>query len=240
MSAYYPVHVDIKSRKCVVVGGGAVASRKVRSLLECGARVTVIGPQPSPDLQELALRGAIDVVRREFREGDVAGSFLVIAATDDEAVNDAVAREAERNNALVNVVDDPQRCNFLVPSVVRRGDLVVSISTGGRSPALARSLRQRIEQFLEPEYGLLLDVVSEVRDELKRDGRSVAPDAWQEALDSESLELVRLGLTDRAKERIIRVLLGPDETELAEKRQFVDNSHAKSRLSPISTGGNEQ
>ncbi len=206
MSNYYPVHLDIADRKCVVVGGGQIAERKALSLLECGARVTIVSPQLTPGLQRLVEQEQVAAIRREYRETDLAGSFLVIAATDDVQVNRAVALDAERNNLLVNVVDDPAHCNFIVPSVVRRGDLVVAVSTGGQSPALARKLRSQLERILAPEYGPLLTLITEVRDELKRDGRRSDPEAWQEALDEDLIELIRRGMVDQARERIVTAL----------------------------------
>lgn len=206
MPVYYPVHLDIRNRKCVVVGGGRVAERKVKHLLECGAEITVVSPQLSPELQRLVQRGQVAALQREYRETDLAGSLLVVAATDDRRVNQAVARDARRKNLLVNVVDDPERCNFIVPSVVRRGNLVVTISTGGDSPALARWLRLQFEEMLGPEYASLLALIADVRDELKREGRNADPEAWQEALDQDLIDLVRRGLVGQARERIVSAL----------------------------------
>lgn len=165
----YPVGlIGLARRRAVVVGGGCVAARKVEGLLETGAQVTVVSPALAPELEALAEAGLVAVVRRSYREGDLAGAFLVVAATDDPAVNRAVGREAEGLGCLVNVVDDPEHSNFITPAVVRRGEVVVSISTGGSSPALARRLRERLEALVGPEYGEMAELLAELRPEILR------------------------------------------------------------------------
>lgn len=206
MPAYYPVFLEIENRRCVVVGGGEVAERKVASLLGCGAAVVVVSPQLCPGLGELEKKGLISVVPRDYRQGDLDGAFMAIAATDDPAVNRRVVSEAREKGMLINVVDSPQESSFIVPSVVRRGDLVVAISTGGRSPALAKKVRQEVEQTLGPEYGALLILLSEVREELKKAGRSLSGETWQESITAEVLDLVRRGQRDKAKEVLLSLL----------------------------------
>jgi len=144
--------VDLRGRRCLVVGGGAVAERKVLLLAECGAGVEVVSPKVTARLTSLASSGRIHVRRRLVRPSDLAGAFLVVVATDDPQVNRDVAIRVKQAGGLVNVVDDPAACSFLVPAVVRRGDLTIAISTGGGSPALAKRLRQRLEQTIGPEY----------------------------------------------------------------------------------------
>ncbi|MFQ5826028.1 MAG: bifunctional precorrin-2 dehydrogenase/sirohydrochlorin ferrochelatase [Dehalococcoidia bacterium] len=133
-AAYYPVFLNIAGRRCLVIGGGEVAERKVASLLDCGGRVTVISPRLSPGLEEKQAQGAIEALARDFQPGDLEGAFLVIAATDDPGVNDKIVREARKRGILINVVDQPGECDFIVPSTVHRGELVVAISTGGQKP----------------------------------------------------------------------------------------------------------
>ena len=144
--------VDLTGRRCLVVGGGAVAERKVLLLAECGAAVEVVSPKLTARLMSLASSRRIRVLRRLVRPSDLAGAFLVVVATDDPQVNREVAARVKQAGGLVNVVDDPAACSFLVPAVVRRGDLTIAISTGGGSPALAKRLRQHLEQTIGPEY----------------------------------------------------------------------------------------
>ena len=160
--------VDLTGRRCLVVGGGSVAERKVALLRECGATVEVVSPGATARLAALAEAGQIKLRRRPVRTSDIAGAFLVVAATDDPQVNSQVAVRARFAGGLVNVVDDPEACSFLVPSVVRRGDLTIAISTGGGSPALAKKLRQRLERTIGPEYEEFLAVLRELREQARR------------------------------------------------------------------------
>lgn len=152
MRKFYPMMVDLRGKRCLVVGGGAVAERKVALLVECGGQVEVVSPKATARLTALASSRRIRLRRRPVRPSDVPGAFVVVAATDDPRVNRAVSEWVKRAGGLVNVADDPLTCSFLVPSVIRRGDLTVAISTGGGSPALAKKLRQRLEQTIGPEY----------------------------------------------------------------------------------------
>jgi precorrin-2 dehydrogenase/sirohydrochlorin ferrochelatase len=191
-----------------VVGGGAVAERKVGTLLECQASVTVISPVLSPGLQQLAEKGVIQTIRRKYRSSDLKDAFLVIAATDDAAINSAVAERGLRQRALVNVVDAPNDSNFIVPSVVRRGDITIAIGTAGKSPALARKIRTKLELALPPEYESLASIVSEVRQELAQQQISVDGDTWQRCLDIELiLGMVNEGRVEEARGRLLADLL---------------------------------
>lgn len=167
---YYPIFADIKGRPVVVVGGGEVAFRKVKSLLDAGASVTVISPEAAKGLENLKDRGKIHIIKRKYRKGDLKGAFLAVSASDDKEVNNAVYREAEGSNKLVNVVDDPAHCNFIVPSVVDRGSLVIAISTSGKAPFLAKRLRQDLEKHIGAEYGVLAELLGEVRKNLLKTG----------------------------------------------------------------------
>lgn len=152
MRKFYPMMVDLTGKRCLVVGGGTVAERKVALLVECGAEVEVVSPQATARLLALASSGRVHLRRRPVRASDLSGASLVVAATDDPQVNREVAERVKSAGGLVNVADDPAACSFLVPSVIRRGDLTIAISTGGGSPALAKKLRQRLEQTIGPEY----------------------------------------------------------------------------------------
>ncbi len=197
---YYPVFLSISGKKCVVVGGGQVALRKVRALLEHRANVEVISPELCSELGQLAESGEIHVLHREYQMGDLKGVFVAIAATNDSETNLKVAEEARRNVVLVNVVDDAENSDFILPSYMRRGYVTIAISTAGRSPALARKLRTRLEKDFGDEYASLALLINEVRTKLKQQGIKVDGDAWQEALDLDLLiELLRSGDNEKAR-----------------------------------------
>ncbi len=168
MRKLYPMMVDLRGKRCLVVGGGTVAERKVALLLECGADVEVVSPATTARLGALAASGAMRVRRRPVRPSDLSDAFLVVVATNDPQVNREVAERVRTTGGLVNVADDPEACSFLVPSVLRRGDLTIAISTGGGSPALAKKLRQRLEQTIGPEYEAYLAALRLLRDRARR------------------------------------------------------------------------
>jgi precorrin-2 dehydrogenase/sirohydrochlorin ferrochelatase len=197
---YFPVFLNVRRKKCVVVGGGQVAFRKVRMLLDCGASVTVISPVLHPDLSELADKKSIQVIRRSYKPGDLKGAMIVVGATDVKKVNRKVADEARGVGALINVVDDPKPSDFIIPSFFRRGDLTVAVSTAGRSPALARKVRTGLEEKLGDEYRPLVTLINDVRSSLKRQRITVRAEDWQAALDLDLLtHLVRTGQREKAK-----------------------------------------
>ena len=160
---YYPVSLDIKNRKCLVVGGGGVGTRKVATLLDCGAKVTVVSPDVSGQLLALANNGSIVLEKRSYRKTDLDGMFLVIGTTDDEKLNRQISIDAEKLNMLCNIADRPNVCNFILPSIVNRGDLTISISTSGKSPALAKKLRIELEEQFGNEYAELLRLMGAIR-----------------------------------------------------------------------------
>ncbi len=170
----FPLNLDIRGRKAVVVGGGAVAERKCRSLLEAGASVTVIAPVVTPGVEELLRQGRIFLLRRQYRTGDPTGALLLFAATNDRSVNRTVAGDAKRLGILVCVTDAPEEGDFASPAVVRRGELLLTISTGNRSPSLARRIRQELEGRYGPEYGSLVEFVGALREKLLTEGRDSA------------------------------------------------------------------
>ena len=163
---YYPVCLDINKRKCLVVGGGAVGTRKVKSLVECGAIVTVVALAASDELERMAAAGIITLEKRAYDTADLTGVFLVFGATSDMSLNDRISRDAEDLKILCNIADFPQACNFILPSVLQRGDLQIAISTSGKSPAFARYLRKTLENRFGSEYDDFLRLMGLIRDKL--------------------------------------------------------------------------
>ena len=160
---YYPVNLDIKKRKCLVVGGGQVGTRKVMTLLECGASVTVISPELTKTLKDLSDNGAIEWISRPYSTPDLIDAFLVIGATDDTALHRRIHEDAQTYEKLCNIADQPESCNFILPSVVNRGDLVMTVSTSGKSPAYAKKLRQSLESSFGEEHRIFLRLMGAVR-----------------------------------------------------------------------------
>lgn len=160
---YFPISLNIENRLCIVIGGGKVAARKAQSLLTNKGKVTVISPELEETLSKLATEGSIQWTQRGYRKGDLSDAFLVIAATDDTKVQEEVFQEAETNNLLLNVADVPKWCNFILPATVRRGDLTISISTAGKSPILAKQLRQAMEKEYTDDHARLLEILGRLR-----------------------------------------------------------------------------
>lgn len=199
-ASYYPIFLNIRGRKCVVVGGGKVAFRKVKVLLEHGANVEVISPDLCPELNESAEAKAISVFRQNYEPRVLKGAFIAIAATNKKDINQKVADEARKQGVLVNVVDNLGLSDFIVPSYFHRGDLTIAVSTAGTSPALARKIRGKLEQSFREEYASLTALIDEVRAELKQRGIIVNGNTWQEALDLDLLlKLLQAGLREQAK-----------------------------------------
>ncbi len=160
-----PVFLTVADRACVVIGGGPVGTRKARMLLDAGARVTVVTPQATAELEHLAREcGALRLLRRDYRPGDLAGSWLAFAATGVPEVQDQVATDAERERIWFNAVDEPARCSFITPAVVERGPIAIAVSTGGASPALAGAIRRDLDAWLGQEYEQAVRLLGELRD----------------------------------------------------------------------------
>ncbi len=198
----YPVNLLVTGRRCVVVGAGRIAARKIESLLEAGADVTVVAPDVGETVRAWAAEGRIRLVERPFTEADVDDAWLVITATDDPEVNRAVFVAGEARRIFVNSADDPANCSFTLMSVVRRGDIVVAIGTNGRSPALATFLKDHVRDEMGPEYETLLELLSEAREEMRSAGRSSEDADWRAAIDSGILELIREGRESEAREQL--------------------------------------
>jgi precorrin-2 dehydrogenase/sirohydrochlorin ferrochelatase len=194
----YPVSLVVAGRRCVVVGGGSVAARKASSLVAAGADVLVVAPEIADEVRELP----VELAERPYRPGDLDQAWLVIAATDDPEVNRQVHADGAAARVWVNAADDPEACAFTLPAVLRRGPVTVAVSTGGRSPALAGWLRDKIAGELGPEIGRLAEMLSEARDELQAAGRSTEGVDWRRALDSDMLDLIRSGRMAQARERL--------------------------------------
>lgn len=206
-SVYYPILLNIQGKKCLVVGGGEVALRKAQMLVEHGANVEIVSPTFCPELNQLVKDGTIQAIHRDYQTEDLNDAFLAVAATDDIKTNEKVATEARKIGILVNVVDKPDISDFIVPSYFRRGDIIVAVSTSGRSPALARKIRGELERDFKAEYAQLAVIANEVRSELKQRGVTVSGDDWQEVLNLNSLiELIRRGKNQEAREIILTKL----------------------------------
>lgn len=198
----YPIVLDLTGRPCLVVGGGTVALRKVAGLVEAGARVTVVSPSLTPALLRLAAEAPLRWRPREYAQGDAVGFPLVMVATGDRAVNAAVAAECRERGIWVNCADDPARCDFVLPSVLRRGAVTVAVSTGGRSPTMARLVREELAALLPRDVVVLTDIVASVRRALSEDGVSLDAERWRDALDGELRRLVAAGRTTEARARL--------------------------------------
>lgn len=203
--ADYVIALRLAGRRCVVVGGGEVAERKVEALLECGGTVMVISPTLSPRLEQWVAEGRLHHIGQEFSPSHLEGVFLVIAATSEPAVNRQVVVEAESRGLLVNVVDRPEEGNFHLPAVMRRGDLAIAVSTGGRSPSLAQHLRRELAGRYGPEYAALVELLGELRPLVRQriqDYRA-RRQVWTRMIESEALDLLRAGDPDAARERLM-------------------------------------
>jgi len=206
-SVYCPISLNIQGKKCLVVGGGEVALRKAQMLVEHGANVEVVSPIFCPQLNQLVKDGTIQATRRNYETEDLNDAFLAVAATNDIKTNEKVATEARKIGILVNVVDKPDISDFIVPSYFRRGDIIVAVSTSGRSPALARKIRGELERDFKAEYAQLAVIANEVRNELKQRGITISGDDWQEVLNLNSLiELIRRGKNHEAREIMLTKL----------------------------------
>jgi len=205
---YYPAFLDLRDRPCLVVGGGPVAERKAIVLFDAGADLSVVSPTLTPHLLELADKGKITYHPRNFNEHDLTGMFLAVAATDDDAVNDAVAHACRKAGILVNVATSPDESTFIVPSVVERGDLLIAISTCGDSPALARRVREELERTYGAEYGVFLEKMALLRRRLLQDmpNEEVRRKVFQALVDADILYLLRAGQVHEADQRILDVV----------------------------------
>jgi precorrin-2 dehydrogenase/sirohydrochlorin ferrochelatase len=208
MMRYYPIQLDIQNRPCLVVGGGAVGTRKVNTLLKCGAKVTVVSREVSPRVAELARAGSIVVEKRDYRSADLDGKVLVIGATNDERLNRRISRDAQSRQVPCNIVDRPEVCSFILPAIVQRGDLMITISTSGKSPALAKNLRKRLERQFGDEYAQMLKLMGAVRRKLLR--QEHAPEAhkplFEALVEADLAAMIRDRRLDDIDQLLLQVL----------------------------------
>ncbi len=214
MPPYYPVFLDVRGRRCVIIGGNRVAEEKAARLMEYGAHVAVISPKLTGGLASM-LEGGGSWIPRGYEAGDLEGAFIAIVSdTRDDHVNRAVSLEARERNVPLNVADVTEMCTWIAPAVVRRGDVVVAASTGGASPALARRFREQLNKTnrVETRYDLmaladLAPLLSDARRELARRGVRLNPDHWQACLTDDLIDLIRAGSAKEASERLISNLM---------------------------------
>jgi uroporphyrin-III C-methyltransferase/precorrin-2 dehydrogenase/sirohydrochlorin ferrochelatase len=213
VTAFYPAFLDLRGRRVVVVGGGAVAEQKVQGLVAAGARVTVVSSETTPGLSDLEAQAAVEVRRRPFCAGDLSGAWLAIAATDDRAANAAVWAEAEQARVWLNAVDDVDHCTFIAPAIRRAGDITVAVSTAGKSPALAVWLRDRIGRLVGHAEARLCALLGELRPELAEhlpDARARA-EVWHRIVDSDVIGFVRRDDRVGARRRVRELMVERSE-----------------------------
>ena len=199
---FYPLLLELEGRRCVVVGGGPVGERKVDGLLAVGAAVTVVSPEVTQALAALAAAGRITLVHRAYRDGDLEGAALVFTALSDPRATTVVADEARRRGIWLNAADDPAYCSFILPAVVRRGPLTISVASGGATPALTRALREHLEGALGPEWATLAELAAEARRELRARGGGADGETWRRALAADVRALVAEQRLDDARREL--------------------------------------
>ncbi len=195
---YYPIYLDIKNRNCLVIGGGSVGTRKVLTLLACGANVTVVSTAVTEKLHQLSNNGVIKLKERPFRTTDLDNRFLVVGATDNQELNFKIHAEAEHRGMLCNIADRPEVCNFILPSIVNRGDLIIAISTSGKSPAFAKKLRKHLEKEFGDEYAEFLNLMGAIRKKLLSQDHE--PEAhkhlFEQLIERDLVQMIKEGDTD--------------------------------------------
>ncbi|KUO61331.1 MAG: precorrin-2 oxidase [Gracilibacter sp. BRH_c7a] len=203
MSNYYPIYVDVENKPILIIGGGSIALRKVETLLEYGALIKIISPRIIPELQDRVNKKQCEWIPREYSSEDIEDSFLVFSCTEKEEVNARVAQDVQDSSRLINVVDDPDKCSFIVPSTMRRGDLSIAVSTSGSSPMVARQIREELEGFYGDEIRVYLNLLKTWRKEIKQ---HLPPEKrqqfWHKVTDGEVLNFIKQGQQDQAKEVI--------------------------------------
>jgi precorrin-2 dehydrogenase / sirohydrochlorin ferrochelatase len=204
--SYYPIFLDLTGRRCIVIGGGAIAERKIEGLLAAGAEITVVSPEVSKGVRRLLAQRSIKHVPRQYENGDLAGYRLAFVATDDPATAAAVFSEARASGIWVNCADVPSCCDFILPAVIRRGELAVAVSSGGASPAATRAIREELESYLTQEFTQLVQTASEVRADLRQRSIHARAESWNEALKGEFRRLLRQGKSAEAKQLLLTQL----------------------------------
>ena len=210
MTTYYPVYLNLKGRRCVIVGGGTVAEGKIARLLDSGAQVSVISPDATLGIRQFVVDGSVQWEERKYREGDLEGAFIAIAATNVREVNRRIFEEANQRGVILNAVDDPPNCSFIAPSIVQRGPVTLAISTGGVSPALARKLRESLQVSDDLAWADLASVLAATRARLREIGllSSIDPEIWQRCITPELLAIAQEGRETEAIETLLAGLTG--------------------------------
>ena len=206
MPEYYPVYLNLAGKRCVIIGGGTIAQGKIGGLRQAGCHITVISPEATPGIRQAAARGDIEFIERVYQPGDLAGAFIGVAATNVWHVNREIFEEAERAGVLLNVVDDPDLCSFIAPSIVKREPVTLAISTGGASPALARKLRETLAEAAALEWADLADVLAQARRLIKARRLVIDPERWQCCITRELLALAQQGRSGAALDLLLSQL----------------------------------
>ena len=214
MPEYYPVYLNLAGKRCVIFGGGRIAQGKIAALRDAGAAITVISPDATPGIQRAAQRGDVEWIARKYEPGDLAGSFIAVAATNVWYVNREIYEEAERLGVLLNVVDDPDLCTFIAPSIVKRDPVTLAISTGGASPALARKMRETLADDANLRWADLAPVLAEARRQIKEKRAVIDPERWQCCITEELLEMVQDGRAQQALEQLLSRLTDDGQEDL--------------------------
>ncbi len=208
MKNLYPVYIDLQNRKCVIIGGGKVAERKIEQLLGYDCSIRVISLAVEDKIKVWADRGLIQLYQRELENSDLDDVFMVFVATDDQQVNAELSNQCRERGILVNAVDDPPHCDFYVPSILKRNSLVLAISTGGKSPAFARRLRRELEELITPAYGEFADILGEQRELVKEQIEDIAvrKQIFEELVYSDVLDLLKAGEKEKAREKVTQCM----------------------------------
>ncbi len=209
--AYYPIFLDMTGRACLVVGGGRIGLEKVRGLLAAGAAITVISPILDAALQLLVDDDQVNHLARNYAAGDMEGYEIVMVASDDRSANAVIHAEGRARGIWVNSADDAKNCDFILPSVVRRGSITIGISTGGGSPAMARRVREELTDYFTEDFEGLAELLAEVRAELKTRHvlRQIDQETWQRAIDGPLRALIAQRRRGQAKTRLLSALGAP-------------------------------
>jgi precorrin-2 dehydrogenase / sirohydrochlorin ferrochelatase len=215
---YYPAFLDLRGTSCLVVGGGQVGERKVKTLLECGALVHLVSPELTPFLEEEVRQGRVRRIASDFAPSQMDGMFLVIGATDDPEINRRVSVEARSRNLLCNIVDRPRECSFIVPSTITRGDLILAVSTGGQSPALAKKIRQELENLFPDSYSWYVALLGRIREYVLAQGFPQAKNQriFESLIDAPILEWLQGGDLENLTNRLVRLLDQPPSPQEVE------------------------
>ena len=203
MTRYYPVMLDIKEKNCLVIGGGQVALRKITSLLSYSAKVHVISDELCEELKNYYQEGKINWIQKKFEPGDIKNAVLVFAATDSKEVKQNIAKEARANDILVNIADSPELCDFIVPSIVEQGDLTITISTNGKSPALAKKIKEDLEKEFGPYYAKFINILGNLREKASKEIPDIAlrEKLYKELIYSDIINLIEENKEDKALEK---------------------------------------